>query len=197
MAVEATGWLRSLLKIRPSGATPKGVDMRAEDGDQLGRDGHPAGLVGGPVLEPALVVRGVAVGPAPVDLGAGLLQGEAAPSGLGQVAVLASEADDLGRSERGVVHAGVEAHEPLTAGMRSAPLLADVGHGSEQLAGLARVDDDTAVYHLGDLGRPPAHPVEGVGLHLLLLQRVPDHVGEHRALARDRRRTGRLAVLLH
>src|SRR5260370_37883052 len=115
----------------------EGIDMRAEDGDQLGRDGHPTCLVGGSVFEPALAVRGVGVGPAPVDFGAGLLQGEAAPSRLGQGAVLASEADDLGRAERGVVHAGVETHEPLTAGMWAAPLLADVAHGSAQLAGLA------------------------------------------------------------
>jgi len=41
----------------------------------------------------------------------------------------------------------------------SAPLLADVGDGSEQLAGLARIDD-AAVRDLRDLGRLPAHPVE-------------------------------------
>jgi hypothetical protein len=91
-------------------------------------DGHAARLVGRPVLEPALVVRGVAVGPAPVHLGTGFLQGEAAPSGLGEVAVLAAQADDLAGPERGVVHAGVEGHEPLAPCMRTAPLLADVGN---------------------------------------------------------------------
>jgi hypothetical protein len=36
--------------------------------------------------------------------------------------------------------------------MRSAPLLADVGRGGEQIAGMAGVDHDAAVYDLGDLG---------------------------------------------
>ncbi len=56
-----------------------------------------ADLAGGPVLETTCVVRGAAVGPAPVDLGPGLLQDEAAPSGLGQVAVLAAQPDDRAR----------------------------------------------------------------------------------------------------
>jgi hypothetical protein len=90
MAVEATGWPRSLLKTRPSGGDAEYVDVGAEDGDQLGRDGHASGLVSGPVLQAALVMRGVGVGPAPVDLGAVLLQGEASPSGPGEVAVLAA-----------------------------------------------------------------------------------------------------------
>ena len=68
----------------------EGLDVRAEDGDQLGRDGHAAGLVGGPVLEPAFVVGRVGVGPAPVDFGTGLLQGEPPLSGRRQVAVLAA-----------------------------------------------------------------------------------------------------------
>ena len=41
-------------------------------------------------------------------------------------------------------------------------LLADVGHGGKQLARLARIDDGAAVYDLGDLGRCPAQPVEGL-----------------------------------
>ena len=49
--------------------------MGAEDDDQFGWDGHAAGLVGSPVLKPAFVVGRVGIGPAPVDLGAGLLRG--------------------------------------------------------------------------------------------------------------------------
>jgi hypothetical protein len=46
----------------------KGLDVRAQDGDQFGRDRHAPGLCGGPVLEPAFVVCRVGVTPAPVDL---------------------------------------------------------------------------------------------------------------------------------
>ena len=49
--------------------------MGAEDDDQFGWDGHAAGLVGSSVLKPASVVGRVGIGPAPVDLGAGLLRG--------------------------------------------------------------------------------------------------------------------------
>jgi hypothetical protein len=45
-----------------------GLDVRAQDGDQFGRDRHAPGLCGGPVLEPAFVVCRVGVTPAPVDL---------------------------------------------------------------------------------------------------------------------------------
>ena len=35
---------------------PESVDMVAENGDKLGRDGHAAGFVGGTVFESAFVV---------------------------------------------------------------------------------------------------------------------------------------------
>src|SRR6516164_3410601 len=54
MAVEATGWPRSLPNTRPSGATPSVAMSGAQDGDQFRWDGHAAGLVGAPVLEPRL-----------------------------------------------------------------------------------------------------------------------------------------------
>lgn len=88
----------------------------------------------------------------------------------------------LGGPQRGVVHAGLEGHQPLAACVRSAPLLADVGNGGEQLARLARVDDDAAVYDFGDLGRCPAQPVEGIGQDFFQLDGVADHVGEYRRL---------------
>jgi hypothetical protein len=45
----------------------EGVDVRAQDRDQFGRDRHAPGFCDGPVLEPAFIMRGVAVCPAPVD----------------------------------------------------------------------------------------------------------------------------------
>jgi hypothetical protein len=82
--------------------------VRAEDGDQLGRNGHQARRVGGAVLEPSFVVGRVGAGPASVDLGAGFRQGEAASPGLGQVAVLEPQTYGLGGPERGELPAGIQ-----------------------------------------------------------------------------------------
>jgi hypothetical protein len=62
--------------------------MGAENGDQLGWDGHPAGSIRSTVLQPALIVGRVVIAPALGDLGTGLLQGQPPPSGRKQVAVL-------------------------------------------------------------------------------------------------------------
>ena len=56
IAVEATGWPRSLLKIRPSGATPKVSIWSRTMATSSGGMGHAAGFVGGTVFESAFVV---------------------------------------------------------------------------------------------------------------------------------------------
>lgn len=114
-AVEATGWTRSMANTRLSGATPKVATSGAQDGDQFRWDGHVAGLVGAPVLQPSVTMCRAGLGPAAVDLGPGLLQGEAAPLCTWQVAVLAARPDHLAGPERSEVHAGIERHEPLPA----------------------------------------------------------------------------------
>jgi len=53
----------------PVGRDPEGLDVAAQDGDQLGRDRDLPGVFGGPVLEPAFLVHGSAVAPAAGDLG--------------------------------------------------------------------------------------------------------------------------------
>jgi hypothetical protein len=80
------------------GGNAEGVDVLAQDGDQLGRDRYPPCLTRRTVLESAFVVGRRRVGPAPVDLGPRLLQGETAPAGSGQVAVLPSQRDCLSGS---------------------------------------------------------------------------------------------------
>src|ERR1017187_5067240 len=79
--------------------------------------------------------------------------------------------------------------------MWAAALLTDVGHGGEQLAGLARVDHHAPVHDFGDLRWLPAQPVERIRRQLLHLEGVSDHVGEDGAFTRDRRRAGGPAVL--
>ena len=46
---------------------PEGVDVLAQDREQLGRDRYAPGLGDGPVLESALIVRRGGVAPALVD----------------------------------------------------------------------------------------------------------------------------------
>ena len=58
IAVDAMTWPRSLLKIRPSVPMPKLPHVAAEDGYELGWDRHAASGLGGPVLEPAFLMRG-------------------------------------------------------------------------------------------------------------------------------------------
>jgi hypothetical protein len=79
--------------------------------------------------------------------------------------------------------------------MRAASLLTYVGHGGEQFAGLARVDHNAPVHHLGDFRGLPAQPVERVRWQFFQLDGVPDHVGEDGSLTRDRRRAGGPAIL--
>jgi len=52
-AVQATTWARSL----PKSGDAEAGDVRAQDADQLGRDRDAPRILGGPVLEPAFLVR--------------------------------------------------------------------------------------------------------------------------------------------
>jgi hypothetical protein len=74
------------------------VDMPAQDLDQLGRDGHRADLILGPVLEALFIVRLAAIGVTP----AGLRRGP------GQVQQRRARGHD--RQQRRPVPVGLEAH---------------------------------------------------------------------------------------
>jgi hypothetical protein len=66
------------------------LDVRAQDLHQDGRDGHRTHVVAGAVLEAAFLVGIAGVGPLPVDLGAGLGEGDLALASRRQPAVLAA-----------------------------------------------------------------------------------------------------------
>ena len=90
------GCPRSLLKIRPSAAMPKVSMCWRRMATSSGGMGTRRASLAGRCLSPRSSVADAVSVQAPVDLGPGLLQGETAPTGGRQVAVLPPQRHCLG-----------------------------------------------------------------------------------------------------
>ena len=101
------------------GAGAVGLDVLAEQGDELRGDrdfaGGPAGLGVGPAFgaafEAAVLVDGAVVGVGLPGGGAGVGEGQVAPALVGEVAAGFGEGGDFGGAHQGVEHAAVEGFE--------------------------------------------------------------------------------------
>jgi hypothetical protein len=89
--------------------------VRAEHGDQDGRDGDAAGLAGRAVLEAAFFAAGAVVGPPGAGAGPGGGQVDPAPPAFGEDAVGFAQGDRLGGSQGRVVQAAEEGFHVLAA----------------------------------------------------------------------------------
>lgn len=91
------------------------LDVLPKNPNQLGWNGHRAGIVAAPVLEPAFLVGVAGVSPPEVDLRPGDIHEDAAPAGCRKMTVLLSERHRLAGAEGGVVHAGEHGLKPTLA----------------------------------------------------------------------------------
>jgi hypothetical protein len=110
-------------------------DVLPQDSYQLRQDGHDTDSAAWPVLQAALLMTGSAVGPVLADARSGLVQFEATPVGLRQVAVLNAERGRFCWPEHREVQAGEEGNQTVTT------TWANVADCGEELVHLLRRGD--------------------------------------------------------
>lgn len=85
------------------GSRPVGLDVLLEQLHEVRRYRYFADGPVVPLLESSAIVYLAAVGVSPASRRPGLGEGEEAPPGFGQIAVIPAECDSLGRPEAGVI----------------------------------------------------------------------------------------------
>ena len=125
------------------------LDVREQDADEAGRNRNDAGLVRGPVLEPAVVVHLPRSGPTLADGGTALLQDQRAPPGVRQRAVRTTQRHRFRWPKPTEVHVGEQRDQAAPTSPAVATDVRDSAKEFSSLAGFTTTRRSTSLVTFG------------------------------------------------